>query len=267
MRCEKCGKVNDAGARACVDCGMGLGPDPQDRRLSPWASAALIASLGGVVTFGLASVLGLLLGVVALIHAKASRGRYRGQSLAIVSLVISVATIGLWTPPLLRARAKALQASCFSNIDQLALACIMYREENDGHYPFAHNWCDATFTYNKTEDVYVCPARPRQRCGYAYNTALSGIHNDDVRSPAGTVLLFDARGGWNNFGGADLVDYRHIGYDRERCANMAFADGGRKRVSQDDTSVAWDPDERPEEPRERPGPRPSPFEPGGRDPS
>ena len=51
MRREKRGKVNDEGAEVCEDRGMRSGPDPQGRRLSPWASAALIASLGGVVTF------------------------------------------------------------------------------------------------------------------------------------------------------------------------------------------------------------------------
>jgi hypothetical protein len=241
MRCEKCGTTNADDARACANCGYGLGDDPRGWRVSPWAKAALVAAVAGMVTFGLASVLGLLLGAAALIHVRRGRGRYGGQLVAVVSMAVSAAIIALLTPILLRARAKALQESCFSNIDQLALACIMYREDNDGHYPFAHNWCDATLTHNKTEDVYVCPARPRQRCGYAYNQALSGVHKDDVRSPAATVLLFDARGGWNNFGGPDLVDYRHIGYDGERCANMAFADGGRKCVSRDSLEVMWDP--------------------------
>lgn len=243
MRCENCGKVNEDDARTCVNCGYGLGDSPRGWRVSPWAKAALVAAVAGIVTFGLASLLGLLLGVAALVHIRRSRGRYGGQVVAVVSMAVSAAIIALLTPILLRARAKALQESCFSNIDQLALACIMYREENDGHYPFARNWCDATFAYNKTEAVYVCPARPRQRCGYAYNGALSGVHKDHVRSPAATVLLFDARGGWNNFGGRDLVDYRHIGYGHGRCANMAFAAGGRKHVSRDSPGVIWDPHE------------------------
>jgi len=243
MRCERCGQVNEDGAEVCEDCGMPLGqPDgpsttPAPRLLTGWALASFLCAIFAPLSVGLLGLLGLPLGIVAVIVIVRSRARLGGEWLAIVGIVVSAAAVTYMVPAFFRAREKAQVTSCQCSLEQIALAMAMYRADWDGRSPLAHNWCDATLTHSKTEAVYVCPARPRQRCGYAYNEALAGLHEEEVGSPAAAVMVFDAYGGWNSAGGIEIVAARH-----DYGANIAFVDGHCMWVrSYGPHAISWDP--------------------------
>ena len=114
-------------------------------------------------------------------------------------------------PAQLRSIDRRRQSTCQSNIKQLSLALVAYCEDNDGRFPAARDWCDAIAPRLRGPQVFVCPSAPRQRCSYAFNSALGNLRRDDVVLTAETVELADADGGWNVSGGADLALARHAG--------------------------------------------------------
>lgn len=148
-----------------------------------------------------------------------------------------------------RAREKAAQTTCLSNVKEICLGIHMYAQDNDERLPLAANWCDATYKYVKNRNVYPCPLLRGERCGYAYNVRVQGLALRQVAHPASTVLCFDATGGWNLAGGAELVAPRH-----NWGANFGLADGHAKWFAEGGVDgLGWDPLA-----REAPGPRPWP---------
>ncbi len=99
----------------------------------------------------------------------------------LIELLVVIAIIAILAailfPVFAKARAKAQQASCLSNIKQLTLAVLMYATDNDDHLPpwgigvtaaesiFLGNaygpnntWLDAVYPYVKNEGIYFCPS-------------------------------------------------------------------------------------------------------------
>ena len=239
MRCPSCGKVNDSDAARCVNCGRDLRAGAPARNW--WLVVALAAALGGVLTLGFLSPLGVLFGLIALIASLRHPSRRFDRALATVALAISVGTLALVVPVYLRTWAKASHENCLCSIEQLTLSSMMYAQENDGCYPLAHNWCDATFPYSKTEAVYDCWSGRYPRSDYVYNQAMSGMRADEVVSPDRTVLIFDGVAGWNASGGIERAEYRHPYDSHLRCAVAGMANGSRRSLVQDASPEWWDP--------------------------
>lgn len=243
MRCPRCGAENPEGARSCASCGAPYPPAPPPRT-SGLAIASLVLGLLGILTFGVTSLVGIVLGVVSLIQIQRRPDRLTGTGFAIGGLAVSALTFmvlpifaAILFPVFARAREKAMQTSCMANLKQLQLGVHMYCAEWNEHLPFRDNWCDATHAHIRNENVYVCPSLRGERCGYAYNAGLDRLTLDDLREPARTAGLFDAKGGWNLAGGAELVDPRHNGG-----ANVAFADGHVKWTPERGLgALGWDP--------------------------
>lgn len=133
-------------------------------------------------------------------------------------------------PVFAKAREKARQTSCMSNLRQLALAQIMYAQDNDDVLPAAEGWCDATMPYTRNQQIYVCPSTPELQSGYAMNSDLSGGDTrEDIASPPQTVLMYDSTAAATNANDpltSVPVPGRHNGGN-----NFAFADGHVKWMS------------------------------------
>ncbi len=84
------------------------------------------------------------------------RSRRRGFTLIELLVVIAIIAIlaAILFPVFARARAKARMASCQSNIRQIALAVIMYADDNDETFPIMY---PAPYVYAKVWTFYVTP--------------------------------------------------------------------------------------------------------------
>jgi hypothetical protein len=89
--------------------------------------------------------------------------------------------------------------SCWNHLSELGKSLKIYSDEHSV-YPPPDKWCDILLQGKyATEDLFKCPGNKKTRCGYAINP------NCEPNSPPDTVLLFEAKGGWNAFGGVDLL--------------------------------------------------------------
>ncbi len=105
----------------------------------------------------------------------------RGFTLIELLVVIAIIAIlaAILFPVFARAREKARQTSCLSNLKQISQAELMYESDNDentaGVYAVPWNaslsmytWVDMLMPYVKNEQVWVCPST---RHAYRANTS------------------------------------------------------------------------------------------------
>ena len=148
----------------------------------------------------------------------------------------------LTIPAFVAARGKAQEVVCVSHEKTLAVAIISYAQEHNGRFPDAASWCDA-IKANTPDDLFRCPSVLDQssRCGYAFNSALSGRSKNSVDPK--TVLLFEADGGWNASGGKESLSStpRHHS-SRSDHVVVAFADGSVQSITSSQLSqLRWNP--------------------------
>ncbi|MHC4914509.1 MAG: hypothetical protein ACYTGB_03375 [Planctomycetota bacterium] len=87
------------------------------------------------------------------------RKRHLTLAEAMVILLLLFLLGGLATPPLqFRSRAPARRAYCKSNVRQLALACMIYAEDNNGAFP--QKLAQLYPTYIDNAKVFSCPSCP-----------------------------------------------------------------------------------------------------------
>jgi prepilin-type N-terminal cleavage/methylation domain-containing protein/prepilin-type processing-associated H-X9-DG protein len=102
----------------------------------------------------------------------------RTQGFTLIELLVVIAIIAILAailfPVFARAREKARQASCVSNLKQLSLAIVMYMSDYDSRYPVGYTWCNNNNVYNnkqwwqqtqpyvKNWQLFACPSSTRQ---------------------------------------------------------------------------------------------------------
>ncbi len=135
------------------------------------------------------------------------------KAFTLIELLVVIAIIAILAailfPVFSRAREKARQASCISNLKQLALAMLMYTQDYDETWPLAYYWSPgwtdeyawdfhieysgwnvAGYSlgligpYTKNEQINACPSARgfvsssgRPYTGYAYNTSYIGYRH------------------------------------------------------------------------------------------
>jgi prepilin-type N-terminal cleavage/methylation domain-containing protein/prepilin-type processing-associated H-X9-DG protein len=139
--------------------------------------------------------------------------RTRGFTLIELLVVIAIIAIlaAILFPVFARAREKARQATCQSNLRQLSTALIMYVQDYDERFPgpvASTTWIPwdlAVYPYTKNLQLIVCPSNTVRSPGpstysgwyhevfpfYGYNNALAGNSLGRVTLPAETCLLGD----------------------------------------------------------------------------
>lgn len=84
--------------------------------------------------------------------------------------------------------------------------------------PTPDKWCDLLI--NNTDinrEYFQCPANKKEQCSYAINP------NADLKSKDKVVLLFESYGGWNGFGGLELLTMNN--HTERKLCNILFTDG------------------------------------------
>jgi hypothetical protein len=67
-----------------------------------------------------------------------------------------------------------------------------------------------------TKKQFACPAVREGRCHYAMNP------NCEPNSPEDVVLLFETKGGWNKYGGPEILTFEN---HKEKGCNILFNSG------------------------------------------
>jgi len=147
----------------------------------------------------------------------------RGFTLIELLVVIAIIAIlaAILFPVFARAREKARQVSCLSNLKQISLGILMYAQDHDETMVYNATWApefDApdgtriitpprggmlwmylTFPYVKNVDIYNCPSYSDRwsassydgSCGYGKNTYLGNVAVAMIDEPVETVLVMD----------------------------------------------------------------------------
>src|SRR5258708_23478626 len=98
MNCQRCGDICPAGAAFCLNCGFRF-ISPASSVVTPYsdlkkglAIAALIIGILNILMFGLlglGTVVGVIIGLIALNKARKSPSEYGGKGMAIAGLIMS----------------------------------------------------------------------------------------------------------------------------------------------------------------------------------
>lgn len=175
----------------------------------------------------------------------------RGFTLIELLVVIAIIAIlaAILFPVFAKAREKARQASCLSNIKQLDLALLSYSQDYDeSFHPHrdslsTYGWADILNPYCKNSQIFKCPSRSDAgtRVGAATNIATyygwnwnylgsvaGGVSLGQVTKPAETITYCDSPSYVNDWW---EVNYRPMLIHNGGC-NAAFVDGHAKWFQQ-----------------------------------
>ena len=120
-----------------------------------------------------------------------------GKIAAVVILFVWIIAI-LW-PGLIHLREYRRRIRCGENIERLGKTMVIYACDHDDKYPTADKWCDLLAKCNDVPDrLFVCPSAGGGRSHYAINPNASIFQDPHM------VVLFETKGGWNQFGGTEL---------------------------------------------------------------
>jgi len=146
----------------------------------------------------------------------------RGFTLIELLVVIAIIAIlaAILFPVFAKAREKARQSSCLSNVKQLNLAVLQYVQDYDEKFMFAQLvdppntiWYQACEPYLKNTQILKCPSKNGTTCDYGYNMDFLGyswgvsgsqtapVALGSVTSPAETVMISDSNGIFSFYGG------------------------------------------------------------------
>ena len=214
-------------------------------KTSGLAITSLVLGVLGLFTCGVTALVGLILGIVALVKIKNSQGRLSGNGIAIAGTAVSAIFLlmvpifaAMMLPAFAKARSRAQTINCVNNMKQLALAVKIYSGDNNDQLPPAATWCDAIRTEAGSERIFKCPAGDQtERSHYAFNAKLGGLNETNIAP--NTVLIFETHGGWNVNGGREMIltQSRH-----DRRIVVALADGSVQQINESQIgSLRWDP--------------------------
>jgi len=121
----------------------------------------------------------------------------------------------------IRARFDARVTVCGSGLYTLGNKLKIYAYDHGGVYPAPERWCDLlTENTQVNEHEFICIAARAKgdtsRCHYAINP------NCEPNSPNDVVLLFETTGGWNQFGGPEILTTEN---HKGKGCNVLFNDG------------------------------------------
>jgi hypothetical protein len=215
------------------------------------AVASLLCGIGGVLTCGASAVVGVILGIVALVKLSKA-GATDGRGLAVAGVVVSglamfivpVAAIlvAILMPSLTTARGAARQAAFTNTLRQLSAATMTYTAKHDNRFPPPQWWPRELETQGMLSDVEQMTRAPGDRDAgraVAMNAGLAGMTRDAVRRPSETVLFFECGPGSPPAGGPDLLPDEPR-YDGKYL--VAFVDGHVNAVRPEEIGdLVWDP--------------------------
>ena len=153
-----------------------------------------------------------------MIKEKNSAQKRKVLLLGILAVVLFVLLfIYFFVPAISHRQPNVRQVVCRVNLRKIGIAIKRYANDNDSKYPAVDKWCDLLMEHGElTEKQFVCPSVREGRCHYAMNP------NCEPNSPEDVVLLFETKGGWNQFGGPEILTFEN---HKEKGCNILFNSG------------------------------------------
>ena len=145
----------------------------------------------------------------------------KSSGFTLIELLVVIAIIAILAailfPVFARARAKAQQASCLSNVKQLQLGLMMYVGDNNQLYPnnATPDWANVIAPYVKNVQIYACPSDykgwwgdthipytgggnpPVANGSYILNGLLLANSNEAIAFPPEMMAITDGANGGN----------------------------------------------------------------------
>lgn len=165
----------------------------------------IIGSVGIFAMF-ITPIFGIMYGRKALKQIKESKGGLLGRRWAISGIVLSLVIwafmlISIIGPYINKQTQLRNRLICGHNLfHELGLAIRTYADNNDERFPAINKWCDLLIEGGYVDKIkFKCPGDRKGPCSYAINP------NAEPNSPDDMVLLFETKGSWNQFGGAEIL--------------------------------------------------------------
>lgn len=188
---------------------------PKAESLAKSAFCLSVASL----LCGVTAIPAIVQSIRALLRAGKDEDTKKVRIKAMGSLVFASLMLALFGSGIVSIRnslqARADDINCVNHLKDLAVAMLLYEDDNQDAFPPLTNWCDAlqeNWTNNNSGQrrlSFRCPAASKRLiCGYAMNTNLLGV-TDRGRIRGDTVWLFECDKGWNGVGGPEDAVARH----------------------------------------------------------
>ncbi|MFO7947975.1 MAG: DUF1559 domain-containing protein [Armatimonadota bacterium] len=184
------------------------------------------------------------------------------KGFTLIELLVVIAIIAILAailfPVFARAREKARQSSCLSNMKQIGLSIQMYIQDYDerlprslGYYnsdnkasnPQDLYWYEATEPYIKNEQILLCPSESDHAydtgdgsaqvylCDYAINQLIDGQRLARIEAPASVILNAEHHNNYfriYNPGATGTNAYTALAWRHNEGANFNFVDGHAK---------------------------------------
>lgn len=124
----------------------------------------------------------------------AKPGSKRGFTLIELLVVIAIIAIlaAILFPVFAKAREKARQTACLSNMKQIGLGMMMYMDDHDGVYPphlsanpagsqaVYSTWTQMVYSYIKNTQIFICPDRGDIRTATNPGATTNAAYNDGL---------------------------------------------------------------------------------------
>jgi hypothetical protein len=126
---------------------------------------------------------------------------------------------------------------CGSNMKSLGGCLVFYAgTESDGKFPTPNKWCDLLLERRVLTKgslhLFACRGAQKGPCNYALNPTC------DANSPGDVVLLFETKGGWNQYGGPEILTTENHG---GKGCNVVSKNGSVRFVKTEELGqLKWD---------------------------
>ncbi len=188
---------------------------------------------------------------------KSRRGFTLIELLVVIAIIAILAAILF--PVFAKAREKARQVTCLSNLKQIGTATMMYVQDYDEHFPLfggairfpgTISWATAISPYVKNTQVFHCPSDnlPGSTCTYGNNYQLAAYTYPErsvgsIMRPSSVILWYESNYTDTNYRKIEQNDWSEgfgfvNGNAHANGANFCFADGHAKWYPAK-TEAAW----------------------------